>query len=71
MLEKGAYNILSFGPGLVNNGEIIVSTNTEVAKAMVNNTRCQWFLKMFQKSLTMLLLYMTNIQMKMEIEKNK
>lgn len=41
LLEKGAYNILSFGPGLVNNGEIIVSTNTEVAKAMVNNTRCQ------------------------------
>ena len=39
LLEKGAYNILSFGPGLVNNGEIIVSTNTEVAKAMVNNPR--------------------------------
>lgn len=39
LLEKGAYNILSFGPGLVNNGEIIVSTNAEVAKAMVNNPR--------------------------------
>ena len=39
LLEKGAYNILSFGPGLVENGEITVSTNTEVAKAMANNPR--------------------------------
>lgn len=39
LLDNGAYNILSFGPGLVDNGEIIVSTNTEVAKAMANNPR--------------------------------
>ena len=39
LLDNGAYNILSFGPGLVDNGEIIVSTNTEVAKAMADNPR--------------------------------
>ena len=39
LLEKGAYNILSFGPGLVENGEISVSENAEVAKAMTDNPR--------------------------------
>ena len=39
LLENGAYNILSFGPGLVENGEISVNENTEVAKAMADNPR--------------------------------
>ena len=39
LLEKGAYNILSFGPGLIINGKISVDTNDEVGKAMASNPR--------------------------------
>lgn len=39
LLEQGAYNILSFGPALVQNGSVSVSENTEVAKAMSSNPR--------------------------------
>lgn len=37
--EKGAYNILSFGPALIKNGVISVSENDEVAKSMRSNPR--------------------------------
>lgn len=39
LLENGAYNILSFGLGLINNNSIIVSTNDEVDKSMRSNPR--------------------------------
>lgn len=39
LLEKGAYNILSFGPGLIINGKISVDANDEVGKAMASNPR--------------------------------
>ena len=39
LLDNGAYNILSFGPGLIDNSSIIVSVNDEVDKAMKNNPR--------------------------------
>lgn len=39
LLKEGAYNILSFGPVLLENGTVCVSQNTEVAKAMTNNPR--------------------------------
>ncbi|MBQ9011624.1 MAG: phosphodiester glycosidase family protein [Bacilli bacterium] len=39
LLEKGAYNILSFGPALITNNKIVVSENDEVAKAMNSNPR--------------------------------
>ena len=39
LLEKGAYQVLSFGPALVNNSEIMVSLNDEVGKAMASNPR--------------------------------
>ena len=39
LLNNGAYNILSFGPGLINDSEIIVDTNDEVGKAMASNPR--------------------------------
>lgn len=39
LLNKGAYNILSFGPGLVKNGEVCIGKNYEVAKAMTSNPR--------------------------------
>ena len=39
LLEKGAYNILSFGPGLIINGNISVDENDEVGKAMASNPR--------------------------------
>lgn len=39
LLEKGAYNILSFGPGLIINGKISVDSNDEVGKAMASNPR--------------------------------
>lgn len=39
LLDNGAYNVLSFGPGLINNGNILVSVNDEVDKAMKNNPR--------------------------------
>ena len=37
--EKGAYNVLAFGPALVQEGEVSVSTSDEVDKAMANNPR--------------------------------
>ena len=37
--EKGAYNVLSFGPGLIIDGEISVSESDEVGKAMASNPR--------------------------------
>ncbi len=39
LLEKGAWQVLSFGPGLVENGEISVGTDDEVAKAKTSNPR--------------------------------
>ena len=39
LLEKGAYHILSFGPGLVDGGAIQVTRNQEVGKAMASNPR--------------------------------
>lgn len=39
LLDKGAWQVLSFGPGLVEDGEITVSENEEVGKAMASNPR--------------------------------
>ena len=39
LMEKGAYQLLSFGPGLIVDGEISVSTDYEVGKAMASNPR--------------------------------
>lgn len=39
LLKSGAYNILSFGPSLVINNEIVVTQNDEVGKAMTSNPR--------------------------------
>jgi len=39
LLEDGAYNILSFGPALVENGSVSVTTSEEVGKAMESNPR--------------------------------
>lgn len=39
LLEDGAYNILSFGPALVENGSVSVGENEEVGKAMGSNPR--------------------------------
>lgn len=39
LLNKGAYNVLSFGPSLVLNGQINVSENQEVGRAMSSNPR--------------------------------
>ena len=39
LLEKGAYNILSFGPALIENEKVMVSQNEEVGKAMASNPR--------------------------------
>ena len=39
LLENGAYNVLSFGPALVADGEISVTTSDEVGKAMASNPR--------------------------------
>jgi len=39
LVEKGAYNILSFGPALIENNKISVTENDEVAKAMNSNPR--------------------------------
>lgn len=39
LLKKKAYNILSFGPSLVENGSVSVSKNTEVGRAMASNPR--------------------------------
>ena len=37
--KKGAYNILAFGPALVQDSKVSVDTNTEVGKAMASNPR--------------------------------
>ena len=39
LVNNGAYNILSFGPALVLNSKVSVSTNEEVGKAMSSNPR--------------------------------
>ena len=39
LLSKGAYNVLSFGPALVEDSNISVSKNLEVGKAMASNPR--------------------------------
>lgn len=39
LLEKGAWNVLSFGPALVMDGEIAVTREEEVGKAMASNPR--------------------------------
>ena len=39
LLENGAYNVLSFGPGLIDDGTITVSESDEVAKAKTSNPR--------------------------------
>ncbi len=39
LLEKGAVQVLSFGPGLVENGEVSVTANEEVDKAKASNPR--------------------------------
>ncbi|HEL9644987.1 phosphodiester glycosidase family protein [Streptococcus suis] len=39
LIDKGAVNLLAFGPALVKNGEIVVDTSTEVGQAMSSNPR--------------------------------
>lgn len=39
LAESGAVNVFSFGPALVENGEVTVNRNTEVGKAMQSNPR--------------------------------
>ena len=39
LLDSGAQQVLSFGPALIENGEVVVSTNTEVGQAMSSNPR--------------------------------
>lgn len=39
LLENGAYNVLSFGPALIEDDEIKVTSTTEVAKSMTSNPR--------------------------------
>ena len=39
LLEEGAVQVLSFGPGLINDGEITVTEEQEVGKAMASNPR--------------------------------
>ena len=39
LLKDGAYNILSFGPALVQNGNVTVNINEEVGKSMASNPR--------------------------------
>lgn len=39
LLESGAWNVLSFGPALVQNGAISVSEKDEVGRAMASNPR--------------------------------
>ncbi len=39
ILKKGALQVFSFGPTLINNGEIKVNTNSEVAQSMNSNPR--------------------------------
>ncbi len=39
LLDKGAVQVLSFGPGLIEEGEITVDENDEVGRAMASNPR--------------------------------
>ncbi|MBQ5544434.1 MAG: phosphodiester glycosidase family protein, partial [Clostridia bacterium] len=39
LLDSGVYNLLSFGPALVQNGKVTVSENDEVGRAMADNPR--------------------------------
>ena len=39
LLDNGAWNVLSFGPALLIDGEIAVSSNEEVGRAMASNPR--------------------------------
>ena len=39
LVNDSVVNLLAFGPGLVENGEIVVDTNTEVGQAMASNPR--------------------------------
>ena len=39
LLDKGAVQVFSFGPGLVENGSVSVDTNDEVDRAMASNPR--------------------------------
>ena len=39
LLDAGAWNVLSFGPALLVDGEIAVSSNEEVGRAMASNPR--------------------------------
>ncbi len=39
LLASGAWNVLSFGPALVQNGSVSVSENEEVGRAMASNPR--------------------------------
>lgn len=39
LLEQGAWQVLSFGPGLINQGEVMVTSDSEVDRAMTSNPR--------------------------------
>ena len=39
LVNAGAYNILSFGPALIKDSNVVVSTNAEVGKSMASNPR--------------------------------
>ncbi|HFI0285424.1 TPA: phosphodiester glycosidase family protein [Streptococcus suis] len=39
LVNQGVVNLLAFGPSLVENGEIVVDTSTEVGRAMASNPR--------------------------------
>ena len=39
LINSGAWQVLSFGPALVENGQVSVSSNEEVGKAMASNPR--------------------------------
>lgn len=39
LVDDGVQNLLAFGPALVENGEIVVNTNSEVGQSMASNPR--------------------------------
>ena len=39
LVEDGVVNLLAFGPSLVENGEIVVNTKSEVGQSMASNPR--------------------------------
>ena len=39
LIDQGVVNLLAFGPSLVEDGEIVVDTSTEVGRAMASNPR--------------------------------